>query len=468
MCLSYIPPRKGSKSRPGTVRQNSSPCLKTQRSSKKIAKKQKRVRLQASLLEWFGISPTTITGCNEALEASGDPLVPKPTGHVRYAFQNIHGISLRENLQVMPEIATIGSLQIDVAAFSETNLHWSQRNRDKMNEQMHMHLGAFKIICASNVSTRQEDGYQPGGSMIAVTGPQVGRIQRSGSDPWGRFAWTELIGSRDEGILVISGYRVSQKKGAKAGPNTAYSQQINQMIQEGDLSLDPRTRILDDLRILITSKRQEGFQPILMMDANDTWLETGSKEFKSFVEEMQLVDPLYEKFSEDGLTQTTYSRGSRRIDFILVNSSIQKAIKKIGTLGLHEGIMSDHVMLYMDVDERELFKGQVNRPTLNPCREFIIQHADKQKKFLEYFRKHAEKQKFKSRAKKLAEDFGKHGATKINTERYQKLDTEIKNGLLGAAKKVARKDFGYQRSEDLGKDGQRLHLYGRRFNRLNF
>jgi len=60
--------------------------------------------------------------------------------------------------------------------------------------------------------------------------------------------------------------------------NTAYSQQINNMIKEGDLEFDPspRTRILKDL---FTSKQAQGFCPILMimMDANDDWLEKATK-----------------------------------------------------------------------------------------------------------------------------------------------------------------------------------------------
>ena len=53
-----------------------------------------------------------------------------------------------------------------------------------------------------------------------------------------------MRGTRDEGILNISAYRVSQKKGANAGPFAAYSQQVDNMIKKGDLGLDPRTRIL--------------------------------------------------------------------------------------------------------------------------------------------------------------------------------------------------------------------------------
>jgi len=158
--------------------------------------------------------------------------------------------------------------------------------------------------------------------MIAMVGPQVGRIGRTGSDPWGRFSWQEMKDHRDQGILIISAYRVSQTKGTKSGPTTSYSRQLNVMIIKGDTSLDPRSRILQDLRKFITDKRAEGFRPILMMDANDEWIDSGSKAFQNFVTEMQLEDLLYEKFGEAGITSTTYSQGSRRIDFILVDSML--------------------------------------------------------------------------------------------------------------------------------------------------
>ena len=93
--------------------------------------------------------------------------------------------------------------------------------------------------------------------MLAIVGKQTGRMMKTGTYPWGRFAWTEMRGERDEGILVISAYRVCQTKGTTAVPNTAYSQQINQMIIEGDTDLNSRTRILHNLGDLITKKRAE-------------------------------------------------------------------------------------------------------------------------------------------------------------------------------------------------------------------
>ena len=155
-------------------------------------------------------------------------------------------------------------------------------------------------------------------------------MNRTGSNPWGQFAWSEMRGERDEGVIIISAYWVywvSQTKGTTSGPNTAYSQQMNQMISEGDTTLDPWTQILQDRRDLITQKRAEGFRPILMVDANGDWLQTSRKAFKAFLKDMQIVDPYHEKIKTSCLTGTIYARGSRRIDFILVNSMILPAVK---------------------------------------------------------------------------------------------------------------------------------------------
>ena len=82
------------------------------------------------------------------------------------------------------------------------------------------------------------------------------------------------------------------------------------MFKEGDLTLDPRSRIPKDLKDLITHKKAKGFQPILMMDVNDKWLDKGSKEFQSFVDKMNLINPLHQKFGNDKMTATTYSRAN--------------------------------------------------------------------------------------------------------------------------------------------------------------
>jgi hypothetical protein len=42
---------------------------------------------------------------------------------------------------------------------------------------------------------------------------------------------------------------------------------------------------------------------------------------------------------------------------MLFDEALVHAIKRIGTLGLHHAIVSDHVMVYADIDESLLFQG---------------------------------------------------------------------------------------------------------------
>ena len=83
---------------------------------------------------------------------------------------------------------------------------------------------------------------------------------------------------------------------------------------------------------------------------------------------------------------TMYSRGPRQTDFILVDSTIEPAIKSLETLGLNKGIISDHIVFYIDCDETILSNGIINWPVLNLTREFTIEHADKAEQFIKRFR----------------------------------------------------------------------------------
>jgi hypothetical protein len=42
------------------------------------------------------------------------------------------------------------------------------------------------------------------------------------------------------------------------------------------------------------------------------------------------------------------------------DEALLPAIKRIGTLGLHEALVSDHVMLYVDLNKKELFQGLIS------------------------------------------------------------------------------------------------------------
>lgn len=76
-------------------------------------------RRQTLLLEHDQVGPVP-TYPN--LPPTGD-IIPqeRPDGHIRIAFQNIHGATLRTGLQLSPEIDVLSEWNIDIMGMSETN-----------------------------------------------------------------------------------------------------------------------------------------------------------------------------------------------------------------------------------------------------------------------------------------------------------------------------------------------------------
>jgi hypothetical protein len=227
---------------------------------------------QATLYEIFGMqvssTPELVTA---SIVPTGDELIDKEDGILRCSLQNPKGIRLSNNVDVLPEVSAIESLQIDVAVFPESKLTEHGRTKEVLQRQLRVRIGSAHVKNAAapkrNIGTSD---YQPGGVLVALTGKVTGRILKSENDPWGRFTWSLLRGNREEGILFIGAYRVCQAKGAKAGPNTAFMQQVEGMIEEelkesedqmaenNELpreirrSMDPRDRILQDPKQLIS------------------------------------------------------------------------------------------------------------------------------------------------------------------------------------------------------------------------
>ncbi len=201
--------------------------------------------------------------------------------------------------------------------------------------------------------------YQPGGNLITTNGEITGRVDGHGSDKWRRFCWYSFQGKRDEGVIVIVAYRVCQEKHNNPGPTTAYQQQYVALRGLGVQAPNPRRQILDDLRTLITAKPAKGYRPILMIDANGDYSSGKDTGLQSFLSNTGLCDPYLERFT----TPTrTYQHRSSRIDYIFMDKALTHSIQRIGYLGTHEGVMSDHVMAYVDMEHETMFAGLIHRP----------------------------------------------------------------------------------------------------------
>lgn len=285
--------------------------------------------------------------------------------------------------EVAPDIDVNDELGIDISGLQETKKPWTAANRRLYNQQAQLKWpqGARNIFSSAPWSHDEKD-YMAGGTLLSLHGRVLGRIESTGSDKWGRFCYTTLRGSRDEGIVVINAYRTCHVKADNPGPFTSYQMEYIGLRESGIKDPQPRFQILKDLTTLIDKKREQGYRPIVMMDANEDWVAESHKQqgnkLKKFMQHSQLVDPFFLKFNQ---APRTYVRGKHRLDYILVDPALLPAIRSIGYLGSTEANISDHTMAYIDFDEKLLFKGLINRPTEIHSREFMICQDDKKLKF---------------------------------------------------------------------------------------
>ena len=122
-----------------------------------------------------------------------------------------------------------------------------------------------------------------------MAGNSAGRFFTSGGDRMGRFCWYTVQGNWDEGIIVITAYRVCDE--SSPGPLTAYREQHRTLRNEEIRKPNARKDILSALTDFIESKRQEGYRLVLMMDANGNYMRPkGDKDLREFIRSTSLVD----------------------------------------------------------------------------------------------------------------------------------------------------------------------------------
>lgn len=383
----------------------------------------------------------------------------KQDGTFRVGSQNTNGTRLGTLYSGVEELDVIDKCGIDVMALQETNLAWTQDARSKLAALIKLQFG-YGFATTSSAPSEKE-GYQPGGTSMIAVNSVAGRVTTKYADKMGRYNYMAFTGKDNIGIVCINVYRVCQKKGAKTGPDTSFMVQLTSLREQGIECPDPRNQVLADVTDVITEWKQKGYHPLVMGDFN---ADLDDKDFAEFVDVNNLHDLIGE--SNEGTPPSTYSRGRKRLDWILGDNFLTGCLVKSGTLALHEGNVTDHTLQWADFDTQKVFGNRSYVP-VNPCdRQFTLNNPKKKHEFqakLEEIHKH---QKIKERVIQLSDDFEALLNNDLDSQemielidRYQRLDYEIKCSIISAANSVGRKDFGYQCSPDLVTAGMTYRLW---------
>ena len=153
------------------------------------------------------------------------------------------------------------------------------------------------------------------------------------------------------------------KAGTNIGTHTAYMQQVKQLLLKGIMTPDPRRVILAEIQRLVKEQHKQGGGVVLMMDTNEDWEKEKDGELVEFLLATQLED--VHQTGQQMKPNTTYYRGMKRLDYIFISHHLLGTIRKSGYLAIHDGIILDHRMCYIDMSMITFLGGNVNQ-ILNP------------------------------------------------------------------------------------------------------
>ena len=390
----------------------------------------------------------------------GASIRQKTKDAVRCAVHNIHGTRLDPVPEANEEIDAMRAHGIDIMGLTETNLNWSSDAKNTLAALVRVAFGPNTTTVAAS-SPSDDRIYLPGGTAMMARGNSAGRVLKRVPDSQGRFSYMTFRGKDDKGIIMITVYRVCQQRGSRVGPQTAYMQQYAAQRRAGIKHPDPRNQLLKDLTVLINEYQSKGYSPIVMGDFN---ADMSDKKFANFVESNRLTDIVAS--TNDGEPPRTYARGQKRLDYILGDERVLRAVIKSGSLGLHEGTLSDHTLQWVDFDPDILFGEKATERKSVSTRQFTMNQAKSKKTFQAKLKELNDLHHVEDKVKNLSRDFfllrnEERSSPEMMAliERYHKVDQILYENMICAANLVGRTDFGYQRSDALIQAGRRITFW---------
>ena len=107
------------------------------------------------------------------------------------------------------------------------------------------------------------------------------------------------------------------------------------------------------------------FHPLTYNPSSHTISSQHDGTLSSLIKSCGLLDILGEHHPQRPFP-STYSRGKKRLDYILVSSAIAHTVQKSGILPYHSIFQSDHRPCYIDIDANALF-SESTVPIVPPC-----------------------------------------------------------------------------------------------------
>ena len=364
-------------------------------------------------------------GKNYTLVDSGNELT-NPTWRsqvIRVYFQNVNGLRASDNgIDVLDAFYQMESIRSDIFGFAETKLNCRATSVQSM-----LYTQKKKVWPHCKITTGSSDlpwhtTSKPGGVLLGVTGPLVGRVQHTIQDDLGRWTGVELLGRDGRKLAIICAYQVCQRSGGQ-GEFTAYAQQVSILRRRGQHHVNPRKQFVIDLVNLLRPYVESRADIILMGDFNES-IGLKSTGMAHVTGECRLTDVQTHRHGLE-IEQSTYARGPNRVDYFLVSDRLLPYVIRQGCEPFNTRIFSDHRGIFMDLSYPGFFDRAPNTLAPPALRDLIYDCPGHIRKYLTFLKKYLSDHNLLERAAKMAEEYRDDAFA-------ERFDRDFTAGLLAA------------------------------------
>ena len=166
-------------------------------------------------------------------------------------------------------------------------------------------------------------------------------------------------------LSIISCYQVCKDTIKTSGLKTAYSQQWSLLQDSGVLHTDPRRQFIKHLDKLLYKLTSSGNGIVLAGDFNIS-IGDNHEGLDRLLVKYNLVDTVTYCHGSHYDDVPTFSRGSKRINYIFVSSNMTTSIAQTGIPTFDAIIPSDHRPIFLDLDSKTAFGNETSPLALPP------------------------------------------------------------------------------------------------------
>jgi exonuclease III len=340
------------------------------------------------------------------------------TPYVRVYCQNVCGIFDRQVIELDSAFKEIKQARADIFTFNETHGDESNATARRVlrlsKQRMWRDNNEECKIVHSSSKAPVLHFTKPGGNMVGITGPLVGRIRETITDPYGRWCSYTIIGRDTKEIMILTAYNVSQYKNAKVGNDTLFNQQIVLYKLNNIREPDPKKMFITDLKELDKDI-------ILTGDFNEM-VGDDSNGMAKVLSAGNLTDA---HSNQHGIVDiTTYTRGTKRLDYVFVTPRLVDRIIRSGYESFHARIASDHREYFVDFSLAGFLDRQLPSIFSASSRAIRGTHPSNITKYVEYYTNTWKRETFYRKAKVQKKWYER--------KKLEALDLTITRGMLEA------------------------------------